>query len=181
MCNDPIFAMECLTDLYRNNLLKEKTLERVFIVTVIEARLGQIENQFIFSGSTLYQAILTELIKNAGCFMWWTPELLGENCSHEERAVECLRLLETGDCCDFNTVVSDITNYNDIKIIFPVDKRPKDFDPLIIGKKFYINCWIPVYSTPEERPSFSSIMEAEQELDQLRMMQPENIYSIEGE
>jgi hypothetical protein len=156
-------------------------LERTFLITVIEQRTAQIDQSFIIKGETLYKAILSELIANAGCFLWWTPDMLGEDTSPEEKAVTCLTMIETGDCCDYEIAITDITDHNNLYLIFPKDKRPEKFDPMIIGKKFYINCWIPVHEDPEDRPSFTSLVDAETELEQLKLMQPENIYRIEGE
>ena len=156
-------------------------MERTFLITVIEHRTSQIDHTTIIKGDTLYKAILAELIANAGCFLWWTPDILGEDTSPEEKTVTCLTMIETGDCCDYNITIIDITDHNNIYQIFPKDKRPKKFDPMIIGKKFYINCWIPVYDDPNDRPVFTSLPEAEEELEHLRLTQPENIYRIEGE
>ena len=156
-------------------------MERSFLFTIIETRTAVLDQTFIIKGETLYKAILNELIENAGCFMWWTEDILGIDSSHEEKAVNVLELIESSDCCDYSVFVSDLTNTNEIFIIFPKDKRPENFDNLIIGKKFYINCWIPVYDDPDDRPSFTSMLEAKEELDHLQMTQPENIYRIEGE
>lgn len=155
-------------------------MERTFLFTAVNARTSIVDHHFAVKGETLYQAILNELIANGGCFMWWDSETLGTDTSPEEKAVEVLTALEGVDCCDFAITVCDSTDLQNIYIILPKSERPKDFDPLIIGKKFYINCWIPAYDKTD-RPSFDSMLEAEAEVEQLRLMQPENIYRIEGE
>jgi hypothetical protein len=156
-------------------------LERTFLISTIDNRTNLIDDHSTLKGETLYDAILKELIANGGSFMYWESEVLGEDTTPEDKAVQCLTLVEEGLCCDTTIQIADITDLDNIFTIFPTEKRPETFDPMIIGKKFFINCWIPAYSDPSDRPEFNSLLEAEEEVEQLRLMQPENIYRIEGE
>ena len=139
------------------------------------------DNYYPIKGETLIQAILAELIANGGTFMYWDVDVLEIDTTPEEKAVKCIELIEDGICCDTTIQVLDTTDPHNAIVIFPIDARDEGFDPFIIGTKFYINCWIPVYDKPDERPVFTSMNEARTELEQLQLLQPENIYRIEGE
>lgn len=156
-------------------------MERTFLILAIDNRSTLVDNYYPIKGETLCNAILGELIANGGTFMYWDSEVLGEDTKPEEKAIKCVQLLEEGICCDTTIQVIDITDPDHSFNIFPTDAREKVFDELIIGTKFYINCWIPAYDNPNDRPMFTSMRDAETEIDQLRLMQPENIYRIEGE
>ena len=156
-------------------------MERTFLILAIDHRSNLVDNFYPIKGETLCKAILGELIANGGIFMYWDADTLEVDTTPEEKAVKCVELLEDGVCCDTTIQVMDITDPNHVINIFPTENREEGFDPLIIGTKFYINCWIPAHDDPKDRAMFTSMREAEAEVEQLRLMQPENIYRIEGE
>ena len=156
-------------------------MEKAFLVTIISERTSYVEEQLAIKGKTLYNAVFNKLLSTGGEFLFWNHEILGEDTLLEEKAVTILTQLEGTDCCEYTITVSDITDLNNIYIIYPSEKRPGNFNPLIIGKMFYINCWIPAYDNLDDRPKFDSLIKAEQEVEELRIQSPNNIYRIEGE
>ena len=154
-------------------------MEKTFLITIVNTKTSICEEFVVIKGETLYAAILKELIANGGTFMFWDAETLEEDTSPEEKAIIVLDQLERIDYSDKSLTTTDITDFSKIIIIFPKDQRSVDFDPFIIGRKFYINAWN-LACDKEDRPSFTSLSEARKELDHLRMLHPENIYRLEG-
>jgi hypothetical protein len=131
-------------------------------------------------GVSLLEAIIAELRDSGSCIYW--DDGCCENWASlpvEDKAKRVLWNIEESfvEGTSANQIsVIDITDHDNPIVVFPLDMRPSNFTTDILGIRYVIKAWIP--ADPEDPEIYNSMESAENELNQLQLMQPENRYEI---
>jgi len=135
-----------------------------------------------FQGQTLLKAIMLQFQHNHS-FICWIDDDFEKGISITEKAEMTLSRLENGDH-EIPIIIMDITNsvnpYSkviDPIIIFPSDSRKHEFDDSFIGYQYVIDAYIKA-NEEDDQIKFNSLQEAKNEANNLRAIQPENIYRV---
>lgn len=146
--------------------------------------IGQTEGGFDNSGSlegeNLIKALESKIKQNPSYIMYWDLNQC-EDCKYssvEKKAMIILWKIEDSQVVGEDSVqVSIIDITENPFVVFPISKRPKDFDFNVVGLRYCIKTWIPVEESDPQ--IFDSMDDAQSELASLELMQPENRYEIE--
>jgi len=126
-----------------------------------------------YEGNTLLRSIKVQFQHN-NFFLDWDKRHFEMEQTIDEKAIKVLEELENGL---HRITVLDITNPIRPILIFPKDKRDPAFDDEIIGYKYSIDVYIKA-TEDEDQVAFKSFTKVKNEVDNLRFLQPENVYKI---